>query len=132
MIHWQIVFKFGAALFAAQLLIGFSHGFFVTSDEDALSSVPEVVSTMASLVLSAAIFARLHTQLSERAYTHSLLAILVQVVLGIILFLALPAWLQSFSLRSAVLETLVLLGGLLIGSRVGVTLHSRRAPRAEA
>ncbi len=132
MIRWYKVFQYAIALFAAQFLTGFIEGLLLPAGASSLLSTQSVASSMVSLLLCTAIFVHLAVHQGDRPVEHGSLALLVQLAIGALATLATPSWLVGASAAELVVDLLVLIAALAVGTSLGIRLRKRYASRAEA
>jgi len=119
LVNWRKIFVYAAALFAAQVLIGFMEGFFFSPESASEVIILLLGSAMVSLVVCGGIFVRLATHQPVRRWSHAMLALLVQIAFARVLALAASAWLPPSEPATLWLEAVVLLFALLLGTSLG-------------
>ena len=119
-VNWKKIALFAAALFAAQVLVGFLAGGLEAP------GARLAVGLSLSLCFSALLFGYMAVG-QPRPYLHTSLVLLLTFVLSLALGAILPAWWVSTSVVLALLDWLALVVGLLIGTSAGRLVGLRRS-----
>ena len=119
-VNWNKIGLFAAALFFSEFAVGF-----VTGGLEA-AELRLAASFVLSLCFSALLFGFMAVG-QRRPFLHASLALLLTIVISLSLGAALPAWWGETPPILALLEWLVLVGGLIIGTSVGRYVGLRRA-----
>jgi nitrogen fixation/metabolism regulation signal transduction histidine kinase len=117
-VNWKRIVTFAAALFLAQVLVGFVD--VAASGSDSRVATRQLaLSTCLSFGLSAAIFLALSLRQRHRPLLHGCLALLLTAMFSLALAAALPAWLGNTPAVLVGLEWLNLMAGLVVGTSLG-------------
>lgn len=125
--NWRKITGYAAALLAAQFAVGFSEGAFAPVGLGAA-----LVSHFVSFIICGSIFAHLSARQLSMPFAHAWAALALQVVVAVALSQALSGWLGYTPIASVVLEWLVLICALLIGTAVGLSLRRSNGQPADA
>jgi hypothetical protein len=128
-VNWYKIVATAAALFLAEVLVGFIGGGLASSDLSAAKRLL-VQSPLLSLLFSATIFSVMAACQDYRPFLHAGLALLLTSVFSLALVAILPDWLTDTPHMLAALEWLTLIVGLVIGTSIG--RYILRRFRAEA
>ena len=129
--NWGKITKYAAALFVAQVSIGFVSA--AWSPVDITSGVTLLAaSSAASFLVSGAIFAHLAINQSTKAFAHAWAALVLQAVAAAVLWQLLARLAGSTPSLLIVLEWLVLAGALLVGTSLGISRRGRPGQSADA
>jgi hypothetical protein len=123
-VNWKKIGVFAAALFLAEVFVGFITGG-INATEQRLA-----VSSVLSLSFSILLFSAMAAS-QDRPFLHACLALLLTFVFSLALGVILPPWLTETPLILVALEWLALALGLVIGTSIGRYVGLRRA-RADA
>jgi hypothetical protein len=123
----RTICEYAAALFVAQILLGFLEGFLFRPSLAALLG-----GAAASFVVCGAIFAHLGAQQPHRPFSHAWAALLLQVAVSMVLDQILTRWISWIGSTPASLIALgfiVFVVSLLAGTMFGIRLrHKARHP----
>jgi hypothetical protein len=117
-VNWKRITAAAAILFVAQFMLGFFESDYVPAGWSTVA-----VSCLASFVICGGIFALLSLKQTSRPFAHAWAALALQAVAAIAISQALLAWLDPVPSPFAVLEWLVLIFALLVGTTVGITVR---------
>jgi hypothetical protein len=123
-VNWKKIGLLAVALFLAEILVGLLTGGLEAAEPRLATS------SVLSLCFSALLFGFMAAG-QHRPFLHASLALLLTFVFSLALGTILPAWLVETPLILAVLEWLVLVFGLIIGTSMGRFIGLRRT-RADA
>ena len=126
-VNWRRITAYAAALFAAQLAVGFFEGTFAP-----VGLITALVSHFASFLVCGSIFAHLSARQLYKPLAHAWAALALQIVSAVALSQALSSWLGDTPIASVVLEWLVLSCALLIGTAVGLSIRRSNGQPADA
>jgi uncharacterized PurR-regulated membrane protein YhhQ (DUF165 family) len=94
MLRWRKVLQYAVALFAALFLTGLFEGL-LQPEKSAGLLTTQVASSVVSLLVCTAVFTHLAVHQADRTLEHALLALLAQLVIGLLTFLLAPLWLRT-------------------------------------
>jgi hypothetical protein len=120
-VNWKRISTYAALLFVAQFLLGFFEGYYLPADWNTA-----LASSLASLVVCSGIFAHLSAKQTSRPLVHAWAALMLQVVAAVVVSQVFRVILEPVEHPFAVLEWLILICALLIGTAAG-TLFRRNA-----
>jgi hypothetical protein len=129
-LNWKKIAGFAAALFLAEVLVGFIDGGTASSVDLGAAKQRLTLSTLLSLFFSAVIFSVMAVRQDYRPFLHAGLALLFAFAFSLALGAILPAWLTDTPLILVALDWLTLAVGLIIGTSIGH--HVLRRFRADA
>ncbi len=125
--NWRKITTYAAALFAAQVLVGFFEGSFAPAG----ASIT-LVSCVVSLVVCGSIFTHLAAHQPSKPFAHAWAALVLQIAVAATLSQALVGWLGGTPMALVALEWLVLICALLVGTAVGRSLGRSTGQPADA
>lgn len=126
---WSNVFKLAAALFVAQISLGFVEGVVVPPSEVASFYL---VGNVVSFFVCAVIFGYFAACQRVRPFTHASLGLLVQCLLGALLYAMTTPWVGGTPKILIAIEWLVLVCALVIGTFVGIRFQYSGGKEANA
>jgi cation transporter-like permease len=128
-VKWGIITLYALALLAAQFAIGLLEGLFVPTHGGNL--ILWLGSAMASFLLCGGIFAHLAARQPRNPFVYAWAALTLQVAMALALGFVFAPKLGSTPPLLVILELVVLVGALLVGTPLGSTRRSS-VQRAEA
>ncbi len=130
--NWNRITAYAAALFIAQITIGFLEGlFFIPDSTDAIFRYL-IASSVVSFVVCGGIFAHLAARQPSRPFAHGMTALILQIAVASILARTLPGWLGNAPLVYVFINWMVLVCALLVGTAVGSSLRRGAGQSADA
>ena len=118
--NWRKIAIYAAALFIVQFAIGFLEGFLASGGTASL-----LASSLASFLMCAGIFAHFAAHQPSKPFTHGLVALVLQAIAGMALFLAMAHWLGGTAGGSLSIEWFVLVCALMVGTVLGSVFGRR-------
>ena len=129
--NWGKITKYAAVLFVAQVAVGFVTASVSSSDVTSGVALLAISSTISFLVCGA-IFAHLAARQPIKPFAHAWAALALQAVAAIVLWQLLAQLAGSPPSLLIILEWLVLIGALLVGTSIGMPRKNRSGPSADA
>lgn len=127
--NWRKITAYAAALFAAQVLIGFLEGSFASVG----AGIPVLLASSAmSFSVCGIIFANLAAHQPSKPLAHAWAALALQTVVAAALAQALASWFGRTPLALVALEWLVLICAMLVGTAVGTSFRRSAEQPADA
>jgi len=130
-VNWGRITKYAAALFVAQVAIGFLEGSFAPADVSA-GIVLLLISSTASFLVCGAIFAHLAARQPAKPFAHAWAALALQAVAAFVLWQLLAYLAGSTPSLLIVLEWLIVIGALLAGTWIGSSRRRHSGRSADA
>jgi hypothetical protein len=128
-VNWGKIIWLALALFAAQFLIGLIEG--ILSDPNTYLTWA-LVGYTASLAVCVTIFASFAIRTPNKPFTHAWLGLLLQVVFAVFSSVVLAQWLGRNPWLSVIMEWVVLVAALVVGTSLGIGLRRRPNRPADA
>ncbi|RYD93931.1 MAG: hypothetical protein EOP50_10315 [Sphingobacteriales bacterium] len=116
-------------MFVAQITLGFMEGALFTPSSNTLLLL---AGPATALLICSAIFASFATRTPEKPFVHAWLGLLLQCLFAALLSAAISLWLGSTPWLSVMLEWVVLVLALVVGTSLGVGLRYRKGGPADA
>jgi hypothetical protein len=129
-VNWSYIIKLAISIFVAQGAIGFLGGFFTSSGPEHTWALG---SHAVSLSVSGAIFAFFAFHQTCKPFLQASVALLVCQVAGLALLPIYAAWFgSSLSLLTVLVDLLVVVCALIVGTLIGIGLRRMLASQPDA
>ena len=127
--RWGYVVKLAIAIFLAQFAVGLLEGL-LASRGSRFEWL--VVSHAVSLGACVAIFAHFASRQPTKPFTHAWIALLTHLAVGSALAIAVEPWIRGISLDAFVIELLIVVCALVVGTTLGVYRKQQAENLADA
>ncbi len=127
---WSYIFKLAITIFVAQVAIGFLDGFIAPGGA---GTIWFFGSHAVSLGVCGAIFAFFASRQPFKPLAHAWIALLVHLVAGLAFSQAVRLWIGSAPpLPLVMIELLVVVSALIVGTFIGINLRQKNGSPADA